>query len=172
MTGLASKKFLESNNCNVLWFSLIKILDSSEMIFTREQYENIKTISEDDMALISSNLTLFQQHLLGGNSQNFLIFLPYFSFISNLLKFFFFILSWPIKLSKNQQFSRPFYHSVFLFIFHFLASPIYFVFYYFIWFCESFRPISMLMLCFSPIFFIFFRGNFFVHWISFGYKRK
>lgn len=65
MIGLASKKFLESSNCNVLWFSLIKILDMSELIFTPEQYENMKTSSEDEIALISSNLTFFQQHLLG-----------------------------------------------------------------------------------------------------------
>ena len=75
MTGLASKKFLESSSCNVLWFSLIKILDMSELIFTPEQYENMKTSSEDEIALISSNLTLFQQHLLGKKFHNLLIFI-------------------------------------------------------------------------------------------------
>ena len=89
VTGLASKKFLESNSCNVLWFSLIKILDTSEIIFTPEQYENIKTSSEDDMALISSNLTLFQQHLLGENSCNFLISLQFVPLLFIFLHFFF-----------------------------------------------------------------------------------
>jgi hypothetical protein len=89
-TGLASKKFLESNSCNVLWFSLIKILDTSEIIFTPEQYENIKTRSEDDMALISSNLTLFQQHLLGKKFVKFSFFLFYHNKLSYQKKLFWF----------------------------------------------------------------------------------
>jgi hypothetical protein len=65
--GISSKKFLESNNANVLWFSLIKILNSCENIFTMEQYENLRNCTDDELALISSNLTLLQQHLLGEN---------------------------------------------------------------------------------------------------------
>ena len=74
--GNPSKKIFEQSNANVLWFSLIKILDLCKSIFSPDQFENLKNCSEDELALISSNLTLLQQHFLGNLPTYLPIYLP------------------------------------------------------------------------------------------------
>jgi hypothetical protein len=57
-----------------------------------EQYENLRNSTDDELALISSNLSLLQQHLLGENVIRF-IFVFYFTFYACFIVFFFISLS-------------------------------------------------------------------------------
>jgi hypothetical protein len=62
---MASKKFFEQYNSNILWFSIIKILNTCENIFSIEQIDEIRTNSFDDLALIISNLKPLFCHIMG-----------------------------------------------------------------------------------------------------------
>ena len=66
LSNMASRRYLEGTSSVVLWYALLRVMDTCQAVFSLEQCGELRDASvEDDLSLVVSGLTVYQQHFLG-----------------------------------------------------------------------------------------------------------
>ena len=66
LSNMASRRYLEGTSTVVLWYALLRVVDTCQAVFSHEQCGELRDASvEDDLSLIVSGLSSYQQHFLG-----------------------------------------------------------------------------------------------------------
>ena len=66
LSNMASRRYLEGTSSVVLWYALLRVMDTCQSVFSVEQCGELRDASvEDDLSLVVSSLSLYQQHFLG-----------------------------------------------------------------------------------------------------------
>ena len=66
LSNMASRRYLEGTSSVVLWYALLRVMDTCQAVFSPEQCVDLRDASvEDDLSLVVSGLSLYQQHLVG-----------------------------------------------------------------------------------------------------------
>jgi len=65
LSNMASRRYLEGTSSVVLWYALLRVIDTCQAVFSLEQCGELRDGSDDDLSLVVSGLTVYQQHFLG-----------------------------------------------------------------------------------------------------------